>query len=415
MSRIPGIEAAPSRLSAAAVGVQDGSASVAAQGASGGTVVPFAPPAIGAEEIAEVVEALESGWLSTGPRVARFERAFADYTGAPHAIAVNSCTAALHLSLLASGVGEGHEVITTPLTFCATANVVIHAGATPVFADVDPATFNLDPDRAAAAVTPRTRALLPVHFAGRPADMPAFVALASRCGVRLIEDAAHCVEGIAAGRKVGSIADFTCFSFYATKNLTTGEGGMVTTANAEAAAFMRTASLHGMSRNAWTRYAPGGSAHYDVLMPGFKYNMMDLQAAIGLQQLARIDAMHARRSAIWRLYDEALAALPLRLPAAASAGDVHARHIYPVLVDEQAAGVSRDALQERLRARGISTSIHFRALHLHPYYRDRFNLSRGMFPAAEAISDTTLSLPLSGGMTRAAAERVIEALHDALR
>ena len=377
--------------------------------------VPFSPPSIGPEEIASVVEALESGWLSTGPRVAAFERAFAHYTGADHAIAVNSCTAALHLSLLASGVGPGHEVVTTPLTFCATANVVVHVGATPVFADVDPVTFNLDPAQAAAAMTSQTRALLPVHFAGRPADLPAFVALASRAGVRLIEDAAHCVEGVAHGRKVGAIGDFTCFSFYATKNLTTGEGGMVTTSNAAAAAFMRTASLHGMSRNAWTRYAPGGSSQYDVVMPGFKYNMMDLQAAIGLQQLARIDETHARRSAIWRLYDEALAALPLRRPQPAAAGDVHARHLYTVLVDERAAGLSRDELQRRLGARGISTSIHFRALHLHPYYRERFGLRRGMFPAAEAISDTTLSLPLAGGMTDAAAGRVIETLHDVLR
>jgi dTDP-4-amino-4,6-dideoxygalactose transaminase len=376
--------------------------------------VPFAPPSIGPEEIAAVVEALESGWLSTGPRVAAFERAFAAYAGAEHAVAVNSCTAALHLALLASGVGHGDEVITTPLTFCATANVVIHAGATPVFADVEPDTFNLDPALAADAITARTRALLPVHFAGRPANMSAFVAIGSRAGIRVIEDAAHCVEGNAAGRKVGSIGDFTCFSFYATKNLTTGEGGMVTTSNADAAAFIRTASLHGMSRSAWTRYAPGGSSGYDVLMPGFKYNMMDLQAAIGLQQLARIDEMHARRSAIWRLYDEALAGLPLRRPQPATGGDVHARHIYTVLVDERAAGVSRDELQRRLRDRGISTSIHFRALHLHPYYQERFALRRGMFPAAEAISDTTLSLPLSGGMTDAAAERVVEALHDVL-
>jgi dTDP-4-amino-4,6-dideoxygalactose transaminase len=391
------------------------STAVAARAITSDEVIPFAPPSIGAEEIAGVVEALESGWLSTGPRVASFEKAFAQYTGAEHAIALNSCTAALHLSLLAAGVGAGDEVITTPLTFCATANVVVHTGATPIFADVDRHTFNLDPALAASAATSRTRAVLPVHFAGRPADMPQFRGLTARLGLALIEDAAHCVEGSAQGRKVGSIGDFTCFSFYATKNLTTGEGGMVTTSDPAAAAFIRTASLHGMSRNAWTRYAPGGSAQYDVLMPGFKYNMMDLQAAIGLQQLARIAEMHARRSAIWARYDAALASLPLRRPAAVAGGDVHARHLYTVLVDEAAAGISRDELQSQLRDRGISTSIHFRALHLHPYYQERFGLRRGMFPAAEAISDTTLSLPLSGGMSDAAAERVIEALHDVLR
>jgi dTDP-4-amino-4,6-dideoxygalactose transaminase len=383
--------------------------------AAADAVVSFAPPSIGIEEIASVVETLESGWLSTGPRVASFERAFAEYTGASHAIALNSCTAALHLSLLAAGVGHGDEVVTTPLTFCATANVVVHAGATPVFADIDSITCNLDPVQAAAVTNERTRAIIPVHFAGRPADMTAFRMLARRNGLVLIEDAAHCVEGVSSGRKVGAIGDFTCFSFYATKNLTTGEGGMVTTSNPDAAAFIRMASLHGMSRNAWNRYAPGGSSQYDVMMPGFKYNMMDLQAAIGLQQLARIDAMHARRTEIWARYDAALASLPLRRPAAVTSGDVHARHLYTVLVDERTAGMSRDDLQARLRDRGISTSIHFRALHLHPYYQERFGLRRGMFPAAEAVSDTTLSLPLSGGVSLSSVDRVIEALHDVLR
>lgn len=379
------------------------------------TPVPFAPPSVGPEEIAEVVETLESGWLTTGPRVARFEEAFAEYTGAEHAIAVNSCTAALHLSLLAAGVGCGDEVVTTPLTFCATANVVIHAGATPIFADIDPTTWNLDPLHAAARIGSRTRAVLPVHYAGRPAPMHAFRVLASRHGMALIEDAAHCVEGVSAGRKVGSIGDFTCFSFYATKNLTTGEGGMVTTSNPEAAEFIRVASLHGMSRDAWRRYAPGGAAHYDVVTAGFKYNMMDVQAAIGLHQLARIDDMAARRGRIWAAYDAGLASLPLRRPAPVAPGDVHARHIYTVLVDERAAGISRDALQARLRDAGISTSIHFRALHLHPYYQERFGLERGMFPAAEAVSDTTLSLPLSASMPAGDVDRVIEALHAVLR
>jgi dTDP-4-amino-4,6-dideoxygalactose transaminase len=377
--------------------------------------IPFAPPSIGPEEIAEVVATLESGWLSTGPRVAEFEAAFAQYAGARFAVAVNSCTAALHLSLLASGTTFGDEVITTPLTFCATANAIVHAGATPVFSDIDPVTWNLHPEAAALKLTSRTRAILPVHYAGRPADMRAFRMLARHSGAALIEDAAHCVEGVADGLKVGAIGDLTCFSFYATKNLTTGEGGMVTTRSEKAASFMRAASLHGLSHGAWNRYAPAGTPQYDVLMAGFKYNMMDIQAAIGLQQLARIDEMHARRTAIWNRYDAALADLPLLRPTPVASGDVHARHLYTVLVDDVAAGLSRDELQSRLRERGIATSIHFRALHLHPYYQERFGVRRGMFPCAEAVSDTTLSLPLSAAMPDAAVDRVIEALHDVVR
>ena len=287
------------------------------------SVVLFAPPDLGDAELAEVLATLESGWLSTGPRVHRFEQEFAAYVGASHALALNSCTAGLHLSLLASNIGPAHEVVTTPLTFCATANVVVHVGARPVFADIDAATWNLDPRAAAAAVTSRTGAIVPVHYAGRPADMRAFEALARPRGIVLIEDAAHCIEGIDHGRKIGAIADFTCFSFYATKNLTTGEGGMVTTASDAAAAFMRVASLHGIDRDAWSRYAPGGKSHYTVQMAGVKYNMMALQAAIGLQQLARIEAMHARRAAISARYDAELADLPLQRQAPVAPGTVH--------------------------------------------------------------------------------------------
>lgn len=377
--------------------------------------VPFAPPALGPEEIAEVVATLESGWLSTGPRVQRFEREFAEYVGAPHAVAVNSCTAALHLSLIAAGVGAGHEVITTPLTFCATANVVVHSGARPVFADIDPDSWNLDPGAVREAVTPHTRAIIPVHYAGRPVDVAAFRQLAHAAGLAVIEDAAHCVEGASQHRKIGATADFTCFSFYATKNLTTGEGGMVTTADAAAADVMRIASLHGMSRGAWGRYLPGGVAHYDVIMPGFKYNMMDLQAAIGLHQLRSLQERLARREAIWAAYDEAFAGLPLRRPMPVEAGSTHARHLYTLLVDQKVAGMSRDMLATRLRERGIATSVHFRAVHLHPYYQERFGFQRGMFPVAESVSDTTLSLPLSAAMTNDAVEHVIEAVHGVMR
>ena len=375
--------------------------------------VPFARPSIGDEEIGEVVATLRSGWLSTGPRVREFERRFADFIGVDHAIAMNSCTAGLHLSLLALGVGPGDEVVTTPLTFCATANAVVHPGATPVFADVDPDTMNLDPAAAAAAFTPRTRVLLPVHFAGRPVD-PRLADLAAERGVHVVDDAAHCVEGVSAGRKVGTLADMTCFSFYATKNLTTGEGGMVTTQSAEHAEWIRTASLHGMSRDAWARYGPRASHGYEVVLPGYKYNMMDLQAAIGLHQLDRLDGHLARRDALWRRYESGLADLALGCPSPVTAGDRHARHLFTILVDERATGFTRDALRDALAERGIATSVHFRALHLEPYYAKRFGVARGVLPRAEWISDRTLSLPFSASLVDDDVDRVVESLHDLL-
>ena len=377
--------------------------------------VLFAPPSLGDAEMREVMAVLRSGWLTTGPRVEQFEREFAAYVGARYALAVNSCTAALHLSLLAAGVGPGDEVVTTPLTFCATANAVVHTGATPVFADVDPVTMNLTPALAETATTARTRALLPVHFAGRPVDVRGFRSLTERKGLVLVDDAAHAVEARSGVHKIGSgSGDLTCFSFYATKNLTTAEGGMVTTNRGDWAERIRIMSLHGMSRNAWTRYSLNGSPRYDIEMAGFKYNMSDLQAALGIHQLASIESRRERREAIWRRYDEGLADLPIGRPAASPAGDVHARHLYTILIDEATCGWTRDAFAASLRDRGISTAVHFTALHLHSYYAERFNLRRGMFPAAEAISDRTLSLPLSPAMTDGAVDRVIDSVRACL-
>jgi dTDP-4-amino-4,6-dideoxygalactose transaminase len=376
--------------------------------------VAFARPAIADGEIAEVLSTLQSGWLTTGPRVERFEQAFGKWTGAAHAIALNSCTAGLHLSLLAAGIGPGDEVITTPLTFCATANVIVHSGARPVFADIDRDTMNLDPAAVEQAITPRTRAIIPVHYAGRPADMRAFRRIAAARGLRLIEDAAHAAEAVSNAGRVGTTAAFTCFSFYATKNLTTGEGGMVTTNSDEDASWIRTAALHGMSRDGWARYSRTGSPHYDVVMAGFKYNMMDLQAAIGLQQLARIEQLFERRAAIWRRYDEALADLPLVRPAPPAPGERHARHLYTILIEPERCGRTRDDVQRALQQAGIGTSIHFKALHLHPFYAERYGFARGEFPVAEAISDTTLSLPLSAALTDGEGEAVIEAVRRAI-
>ncbi|NOT24488.1 MAG: DegT/DnrJ/EryC1/StrS family aminotransferase [Acidobacteria bacterium] len=375
----------------------------------------FSPPSIGDAEAGEVMAVLQSGWLTTGPRVERFEREFAAYVGARYALAVNSCTAALHLSLLAAGIGPGDEVVTTPLTFCATANAIVHTGATPVFADVDPVTMNLTPASAAAAVTSRTRAVLPVHFAGRPVDVPGFRALAESRGLVVVDDAAHAVEASSGPHKVGAVSgDLTCFSFYATKNLTTAEGGMVTTNRRDWAERIRVMSLHGMSRDAWARYSVNGSQRYDVQMAGFKYNMSDLQAALGIHQLASIDDRRHRREAIWRRYDAGLAGLPLERPAPTRPYDRHARHLYTILVDEAASGWTRDGLAEALRARGVATAVHFTALHLHSFYAERFGLQRGMFPAAEFISDRTLSLPLSPAMTDGIVDRVIDAVRECM-
>jgi dTDP-4-amino-4,6-dideoxygalactose transaminase len=283
-----------------------------------------------------------------------------------------------------------------------------------VFADVRRDGGTLDPEAAAAATTTRTRAIVPVHHAGRPAEPLAFRALADARGLTLIEDAAHCVDGTVDGVRVGAIADYTCFSFYATKNLATGEGGMVTLPSCERAAWLRVAALHGLSRDAWRRYGPGGSARYDVVMAGFKYNMTDLQAALGLVQLQRLASMQARRARLWSLYDAALADLPVERPSAVPAGWTHARHVYSVLVDPAVCGWCRDDLHAALAAEGVGTSVHFRALHLHPFYAETYLLRRGMFPVAEYLSDHTLSLPFWSGMQEADVERVAATLRTLL-
>ena len=376
------------------------------------TAVPFSPPQIGREEIAEVVATLESGWLSTGPRVRRFEGEFAAYVGARTAVAVNSCTAALHLSLVTAGIGPGDEVITTPLTFCATANAIVHTGATPVFADVDPTTGNIDPAAIFAALTPRTRAVIPVHYAGRPVNVEAIRAIADRRQLVTIEDAAHCIEGVAGGRKIGTTADFTCFSFYATKNLTTGEGGMVTLPSEEAAERLRILSLHGMTRNGWSRHERGRAVQYEVLAPGFKCNMSDLQAAIGLHQLAAIERHLERRRAICERYDEALSDVPVETFVPLPDGDVHAHHLYTILVDGSA-GKTRDEVADALEAAGVASSIHFPPVHLHRFYAERYGFRRGQFPHAERIADTVLSLPLSPALNDEQIDRVIAAVRGA--
>lgn len=377
--------------------------------------ITFGAPRFGAAERAELLDSLDKGWVGTGPKVIAFEQAFSRYVGAQHAIAVNSCTAALHLSLVAAGIKAGDEVITTSMTFAATANAILHAGGTPVLLDCNRQTQLLEPEAIERAITPRTRAVIPVHMAGRICDMAGIMEVARRHKLIVIEDAAHAIEGAIGGQKVGTIADFTCFSFYVTKNITTGEGGMVTTAHAEYEAALRMYALHGLSRDAWKRYSDAGTRHYQVRVPGFKYNFTDMHAALGLHQLARIDAWLARREQIWAIYDESLADLPIDLPAAAPSGMRHARHLYTIMVDETRTGITRDAFMQALHERGIGTGVHYVAVHLQPYYQDHFGYRPDALPNAEWLSRRTVSLPLTPHMSDDDVGRVITAVREILR
>jgi dTDP-4-amino-4,6-dideoxygalactose transaminase len=367
----------------------------------------FGAPAIEDPEINEVIASMKSGWLGTGPKVAQFERDFSAYQRAPFAAALNSCTAALHLSILAAGIEPGDEVITTPLTFCATVNAIIHAGATPVLADVDPRTMNIDPAQIAGKITGKTRALLPVHFAGRPCDMDAIMGLARKHGLKVIEDCAHAIETQYHGENAGTLGDFGCFSFYVTKNIVTGEGGMVLTRREEDIARIKILGLHGMSKDAWQRFSDSGYRHYQVVECGFKYNMMDLQAAIGIHQLERIEEYWVRRRAIWNRYNEAFAQLPVQLPAEPEAETRHAHHLYTILIDEVAAGLSRDQFLDAMTARRIGVGVHYLSIPEHPYYRQGFGWKPEDYPHAMKIGRQTVSLPISAKLTDEDVEDVI--------
>jgi dTDP-4-amino-4,6-dideoxygalactose transaminase len=376
--------------------------------------IVFGSPQIGEEEIAEVVATLRSGWIGSGPRVARFEQAFAAYKSVPAAAALASCTAALHLALLALDLREGDEVVTTPLTFCATVNAIVHAGATPVLADVDPVTMNIDPARVAERITPRTRAILPVHLAGRPCDMDALLALADRHDLAIVEDCAHAIETEYRGRKAGTLGDFGCFSFYATKNVVTGEGGMVVARRGEHLDRIRVLGLHGMSRDAWKRFSDAGYRHYVVDEVGFKYNMMDLQAALGIHQLARVEQNWSRRRAIWDVYQRAFAGLPVQLPAEPDPDTRHAYHLYQLRIDARRAGIARDDFLDAMTQRGIGVGVHYLGLGEHPAYRRLFGWRPDDWPVATRIGRETVSLPLSPKLDDGQVERVIAAVTDVL-
>lgn len=377
--------------------------------------LPFHQPDINEDEVRSVVETLRSGWLTTGPKVKQLEKNFAGYLGCRHAIAVNSGTAALHLALEAVGVKEGDEVLVPTVTFAATAEVVLHLKARPVLIDCQPDTLNLDPKTIEKALTPRTKAIIPVHLAGHPCDMKIIEEIARGHKLKVIEDAAHALPACYRNQRIGTLGDITCFSFYATKTITTGEGGMATTSNDEYADRMRVMSLHGISKDAWKRYTSEGSWYYEILSPGYKYNLTDIAAAIGIEQLKKCDRFWEARKQIARRYDQAFAELPqIRLPARDPESQ-HAWHLYIVQLDLEELSVSRNQFIELLREKNIGTSVHFIPLHLHPYYRDTFSYRPSDFPQASAAYERIVSLPIYSKMTDADVDKVIDAVRDTVK
>lgn len=378
--------------------------------------IPFALPEIGEDEIAEVVDSLRSGWVTTGPKTRRFEQEFAAFLGGGcEAVSVNSATAGLHLALEAVGIGAGDEVITTPYTFTATAEVVRYLGADPVFVDIDPDTLNIDVTKIEAAITERTKAIIPVHFAGLACDMDAILRIAKRHGLKVVEDAAHALPARINGKLVGTLeSDATVFSFYATKTITTGEGGMVVTRDPAIAARCRVMRLHGISRDAFDRYvSKKPSWQYEVVAPGFKYNMTDIAASLGIHQLKKAGRFQQKRQAMAERYNRELAGLPLRLPPDAPAGDLHAWHLYVIRLHEDAP-VGRDAFIEAMARRGIGCSVHFIPLHLQPYWRDTYGLKPEDFPQAQEVFRHAVSLPLYTRMSDGDQARVIAGAREIL-
>jgi UDP-4-amino-4,6-dideoxy-N-acetyl-beta-L-altrosamine transaminase len=376
--------------------------------------LPFSLPDIGEAEIDEVADTLRSGWITTGPKTKRFEEEFRRYVGSKHAIAVNSCTAALHVALAAAGIGPGDEVITSPLTFCSTANVIVHLGATPVFADIG-RDFNIDPREIERHITPATKAIIPVHYSGQPCRMDEILACARRHGLPVIEDAAHAVGAKYHGRMVGTVGNVTAFSFYAIKNMTTAEGGMITTDDDEMAEKMRLLSLHGISKDAWKRYTSAGSWYYEVIYAGYKCNMADIQAALGLHQLDRLEGFLEARRRIVATYNEAFDEMPELCIPIVNGGVRHAWHLYVIQLNLERLTIDRAQFIEALRAENIGTSVHFIPVHLHPYYRQRFGYQRGDFPAAERIYDRIVSLPLYPKLTEADVKDVTTAVSKVIR
>lgn len=377
------------------------------------TFLPFTKPTIEQDEIDEVVSSMKAGWLTTGPKVAQFEADLADYLKAPIALCLNSATAGLHLALEGMQLKPGGEVITTPMTFVATLNTIVHAGLTPVLVDVSPDDYNIDIDLIEAKITDNTVAIMPVHFAGLPVDLDKIYQLADKYNLRVIEDAAHAIGADYKDQRIGSFGDTQVFSFHPNKNMTSGEGGCITCRDDDLIHYTKVMRFHGIDKDSFNRFSKSGSQHYQVIKPGYKYNMLDIQAAIGIHQLKKLDRFITRRNQLAKRYLEKLADWPeFILPKSPSYSHLHAWHLFAPLVNIKQTKLSRDDFMSAMKQANIGTGLHYEAIHLHPYYQDAFNFKRGDFPNAEAISDNIVSLPMFPGLTNEQQDQVIKSMRD---
>lgn len=376
--------------------------------------LPFSKPAISDAAIEDVVACLKSGWITTGPRVAQFTQDLQAYfDNAPHVLPLASATAGLHITLLALDLKPGDEVITTPLTFAATLNTIVLAGATPVLVDIDPLTYNMDLNQLQDAITERTRVIMPVHFAGLPIDMDPLYAIAQHHGLRVVEDCAHAIGSEYKGKRIGAFGDIHVFSFHPNKNMTTGEGGCVVTRDQQLADQIARLRFHGMDRQAWNRYGKSGNQDYEIVLPGFKYNMMDIQAAIGIHQLKELGGFINRRNELANRYFDALSDWKQwTLPTVPEYDHLHSWHIFAPLINEDAAGMNRDEFMQAMKERNIGTGLHYRAVHLYPFYRQQFGFKPGDFPRAEEVCERIVSLPLFPLMTDAEHDRVLDVMYQ---
>jgi len=374
----------------------------------------YGQPIIEQPEIDEVIDSMQKAWLGTGPKVSQFELDFAKYKSTPYAAALNSCTAGLHLSCKALNLQLGDEVITTAMTFCATVNAIIHAGATPVLADIDELSWNIDPKDIERKITPKTKAIIPVHFAGRACDMDSIMNIANKYNLAIIEDCAHAIETEYKGKKAGTFGDFGVFSFYATKNIVTGEGGMVISKSQDKISRIKMLSLHGMSKNAWKRFSDEGYKHYLVEEAGYKYNMMDIQAAIGIHQLKKIEEYSLKRESIWNVYLDEFKNLPIEMAAPVEKDTRHAYHLFIILINKKKCGLGRDTFLTEMTKKNIGVGVHYQAIPIHPFYQKTYGWKPEEYPNAVRFGQETVSIPLSAKLNENEVEKIIKSVKEVL-